>query len=498
MNFIDAIKNTINNETIRTENGALGYRTTGTALLDLNFAVASLRAKSETEIATLFTRAYFENPTLAIKWMFFARDVRGGLGERRLFRACMRALAIINRDATARVLSLVPEYGRYDDLWSLIGTELEGEVIALIKAQLERDMACASSGESVSLIGKWLPSENASSAETKALARKIRLALGMSARSYRKTLSALRASIDIVEDMMSSGNWNQIEYDAVPSRANLIYRKAFLRNDRKRRIDFLERLAKGKTTINASVLFPHEIVARYNIWDVLDASLEALWGALDDTVSGNDNTLVVADGSGSMHWYHDGNVRPIDVANALAIYFAERAGGNFKDKYITFSSHPQLVDLSGADSLREKLLVARTHNEVANTNIKATFDLILETAVNNSMKNEDMPKNILIISDMEFDRATTSGVNETLFATIQREYKELGYDVPRLVFWNVASRSGAIPVKENALGVALVSGFSVSIVNMVMSGELDPYACLVSSLNTERYAPIEVALGSAS
>ncbi len=146
MNFIDAIKNTINNETIRTENGALGWRTAGSALLDLNFAVASLRNKSEEEIASLFTRAYFENPTLAIKWMFFARDIRGGLGERRLFRVCMCALSFINRNAMASVLSLVPEYGRYDDLWSLIGTELEGDVIALIKAQLERDMAHASRG----------------------------------------------------------------------------------------------------------------------------------------------------------------------------------------------------------------------------------------------------------------------------------------------------------------------------------------------------------------
>ncbi len=351
-------------------------------------------------------------------------------------------------------------------------------------------------GKDVSLIGKWLPSENASSAETKALARKIRLALGMSARTYRKTLSDLRASIDIVEDMMSSGSWDQIRYNAVPSKANLIYRKAFLRNDYKRRVSFLEDLAKGKTTINASVLFPHEIVARYDL-SAKDASLEALWNALDDTVSGNDNTLVVADGSGSMYWYND-TIRPIDVSNALAIYFAERAGGIFKDKYITFSSRPQLVDLSGAKSLREKLLVAFEHNEISNTNIKATFDLILATAVSNSMKNEDMPKNILIISDMEFDQATTSGVNETLFATIQREYQALGYDVPRLIFWNVASRTGAIPVKENSLGVALVSGFSVSIVNMVMSGELDPYACLISSLNVERYAPVEVALRSAS
>ena len=224
-----------------------------------------------------------------------------------------------------------------------------------------------------------------------------------------------------------------------------------------------------------------------------DATLEGLWNALPDTVKGAENTIVVADGSGSMmcNVGNNTNVTALDVANALAIYFAERASGEFKNKYITFSSRPQLVDFSNAKTLRDKLQIALRHNEVANTNIEATFELILRTAVNNHMSQEDMPKNILIISDMEFDSAGGYYVNETLFATIAKKYAAHGYKLPRLVFFNVNSRTGTIPVKENELGVALVSGFSPNTIKMIMSNKLDPYECLLEQLNTERYQVIE-------
>ena len=196
-------------------------------------------------------------------------------------------------------------------------------------------------------------------------------------------------------------------------------------------------------------------------------------------------------------------VTALDVANALAIYFAEHSSGEFKDKYITFSERPQLVDFSKADSLHDKLQIALTYDECANTNIEKVFDLILTTAIKHNMRQEDMPKNILIISDMEFDSCATSGdsdiwsrnrPNQRLFEIIAQRYADAGYQLPRLVFWNVNSRTGTIPVKENELGVALVSGFSVNIVKMVMSNKLDPYECLLETLNSERYAPIEKAL----
>ena len=513
MGFMNAIKTELNNETQTTENGAVGYRTTGKKLLDLNFSVASLRSASEQQIISKFMDAYYENPVLACKWLFYARDVREGLGERRLFRVVFNWLAKSHADAAHNVLKFIPEYGRYDDLLCAFDTVLQGEVVNIIKAQLDADVHNMKDGKPISLLSKWLPSENASSAETKRLATAIRTKLGMTSRSYRKMLSEMRKYIDVVECKMSAKQWGEINYETVPSRANLIYNNAFLRNDEERRREYLGKLDNGEVKINAGTLYPHDIVHKYMSynWDYsvnpLDATLEGLWKALPDTVNGNGNTIVVADGSGSMtcNVGRNTNVTALDVANALAIYFAERSSGEFKDKYITFSEHPQLVDFSKAKTLREKIQIAKRHNEVANTNIEAVFDLILKTAVNNHMSQDDMPKNILIVSDMEFDSCATtnaarsndwyygrrSAPTTTLFNTIAQKYAEHGYKIPRLVFWNVNSRTGTIPVKENDLGVALVSGFSVNIVNMVMSDKLDPYECLIDMLNTERYQPIE-------
>jgi hypothetical protein len=306
---------------------------------------------------------------------------------------------------------------------------------------------------------------------------------------------------------MSAKEWGLIDYEAVPSKANLVYNSAFLRNDEERRREYLSKLEKGETKINASVLYPHDIVHKYggNYYRMKnkDAAIEALWKALPDTVHGCGNTIVVADGSGSMCCNVGGGsgVTALEVANALAIYFAEHSSGEFKDKYITFSENPRLVDFSKAKSLREKLQIAYSHCEVANTNIERVFDLILDTAVKNNMHQEDIPANVLIISDMEFDYCAISGngrwgsrPNQKLFDVIAKKYAEYGYKLPRLVFWNVNSRTGTIPVKENDLGVALVSGFSVNIVNMVMSNKLDPFECLLDVLNTERYQPIENAI----
>ena len=517
MAFMNAIRNELNNETKLTENGAVGYRTTGKKLLDLNFSVASLRGASEQTIINKFMDAYWEDPVMAIKWLFYTRDCREGLGERRLFRIVLEHLAQYKPEIIRAVFNFTPIYGRYDDLWCLLDTNLKDDVISVVKEQLDKDVPRMHSNKSISLLGKWLPSENASSKETKRYATIIRKGLGMTSRNYRKMLSDLRKRIEVVECKMSAKQWSEIDYEAVPSRANLIYNNAFLRNDEERRRAYLGALEKGEAKINAGTLFPHDIVHKYTSGSYYyrlgnyDAALEGMWKALPDTVKGNGNTLVVADGSGSMTCNVGGktSVTALDVANALAIYFAERASGEFKDKYITFSERPQFVDFSNAKSLRDKIGIALSHNEVANTNIEAVFDLILQTAVNNRMSQEDIPTNILIVSDMEFDSCATTNATTnygwhssrtaptaTLFDTIAKKYVAYGYKLPRLVFWNVNSRTGTIPVKENDLGVALVSGFSVNIVNMVMSNKLDPYECLLDVLNVERYQAIEDAVKS--
>lgn len=521
MNFMNAIQNTINDEISVTENGALGYRTTGKELLDLNFAVASLRSMSDEEVANRFKKAFCEDKILAMKWLFFARDVRQGLGERRLFRVVLADLVKSNPEMVIPVIDLIPEYGRYDDLWCLLDNDKSANIVyQIVYAQLTTDLANMEKGKPISLLAKWMPSINASSAKTKEYGKKICKETCWSEREYRKTLSKLRKYLDVVEVKMSGKNWSEIKYETVPSKANLIYNNAFLRNDEERRRDYLDKLEKGETKINASTLFPHDIVHKYTngycSMNDKDTTIEALWKALPDTVNGCGNTIVVADGSGSMITRVDphSSVSALDVANALAIYFAERSSGQFKDKYITFSERPQIVDFSNCDSLHAKLQKALTYDEVANTNIEAVFDLILTSAVNNRMSQEDLPENILIISDMEFDGCACGGYgiqtgytdwrgrpimeftkpDQTLFNTISQKYTDAGYKMPRLIFWNVASRTGTIPVKENELGVALVSGFSTNVAKMVMSGKTDPFECLLETLNSERYAPVEQAL----
>lgn len=516
MEFMNAVKQTLDNEynVSVTENEAVGYRSTGNELLDLNFAVASLRKMSDEEVVKRFKKAFCEDQILAMRWLFYARDCREGLGERRLFRVVMKHLVESNPEMVIPVINLIPEFGRYDDLWCLLDNEESAKVVyQIVDKQLKEDWDNMSAGKPISLTAKWMASINASSEKTKGYGKKLCKALHMSEREYRKALSKLRKYLDVVEVKMSNKDWSEIKYEAVPSRANLIYNNAFLRNDEARRREYLGKLEKGETKINASTLFPHDIVHKYSDYSGWhyslkknDATIEALWKALPDAVNGCGNTIVVADGSGSMTTDVDrsSSVTALEVANALAIYFAEHSSGQFKDKYITFSERPQIVDFSNATSLHDKLQIALAHDECANTNIEKVFDLILDTAIKNRMKQEDLPQNILIISDMEFDRCATCGdknsalalkkPSKKLFDMIAQKYANAGYSIPRLVFWNVNSRTGTIPVKKNELGVALVSGFSVNIAKMVLSNKLDPYECLLETLNSERYAPIEAAL----
>ena len=509
--FYDQLQKTIcdgpSNRSV-TENGAVGYKTSGKKLLDLNFAVSSLRSSSDSDIERKFAEALGEDFNTAIVWLFFARDVRGGLGERRLFRVCMKYLAREFPDKVRKLLPLIAEYGRWDDLLCLLGTDtVKNDVVDIVKNQLTQDMVNMKAGKSVSLLSKWAFSGNTSSHNTRMKAEVLRNALNVSPRQYRKMLSALRKYIDVTERKMSENKWEEIKYEAVPSRANINYNSAFLRHDEERRRDYLSKLEKGETKINSSVLFPHDIVHKYmdGSWGqrMKDSALEAMWKALPNTVKDGEGTIVVADGSGSMT-SRIGNtqVSAWEVAHALAIYFAEKLPIPYKDQYITFSSQPQLVRFGGASSLYEKLKIALQHNECSNTNIEAVFDLILKTAVQNRLSQKEMPKNILICSDMEFDSASNGrgwggnfrSPSASLFNEIASRYKRAGYKLPRLVFWNVASRTNTIPVKENELGVALVSGFSPNVAKMVMSGKLDPYEALLESLNVPRYDKVREAL----
>ena len=529
-NFMwDAMKTIVEDEISATENDAVGFRTTGNPLLDLNFSTASLRRWSQDEIVRLFAQAFQEDWKLAMRWLFFCRDCRGGMGERRTFRAVIEWLAIYHPNVMRAVLPLVDEYGRGDDLLCLLDTGLMDAVIAHYTAQIEDDVRRMNEGEGISLCAKWMPSCNASSEEARRYGHVLRKGMGMTEARYRKTLTMLRAYLEVAETKMSNGTWGEIDYESVPSRAALIYRKAFLRHDQERRQAYLDKLTKGEAKINASVSFPHDIVHAYryrktqhsvcdsndNILGYTaaleimseDPTLEGAWKALPDYVNGRGGrTICVVDGSGSMTCpIGNSEVMALEVANALGLYFAERLTGPFKDRFITFSSRPQLVDVSKAKTLHDRLEICYAHDECSNTNIEATFDLILETAVRHGLKQDELPSNVLVLSDMEFDcacgyvggycRMDRYGADRNaLFTVIRRNFEVRGYKLPRLVFWNLNSRTRTIPVKKNKLGASLVSGFSPAIAKMVLSGKLDPFECLKEQLYGPRYDAVGKAL----
>lgn len=491
--FIDKMMEQTGCNTIKTENGAIGYKTTGKALLDMNFKISSYRNLSEDEIIQDFDNAFDEGPEMALRFLFYVRDVRGGVGERRLFRVIMRHLVDDMPETALALAKIAPEYGRWDDVVDLIDTYIGDRVISqIIEPQIFEDLRNMINDDSVSLLTKWMPSENASSKLSRKRAIKIARQMGLSMRSYGNMLSTLRGYIDVIEVKMSANKWSKINYEKVPSQANLLYKNAFLKRDEARRREYLTSLEKGEVKINSSTVFPHEITYKYINTLSPDATLEAMWKALPDYVKGDSNTLVVRDGSGSMTWTSIAktDVKPSHIADALTIYFANRASGEFKNTFVTFSSSPKIVKIKGK-SLREDLDILGKYDECSNTNIKAVFELILKTTKENKMKQEDLPKNILVLSDMEFDSGAR---NIPLMSEVAQLYAESGYELPKLCYWNICSRSNAIPVKENKNGIVLVSGFSPAVIKMVLSAKIDPYEALVETLKSERYDLVSESL----
>jgi len=502
MDFMTMLQNENNNRKVLTENGAVAYDTSGKFILDFNFKLSQYRNMTEKDIQSDFCKVFFENPLIATKFVFFVGDVRGGLGERKVFRACIDWLADNKPEIALAVITYIPEYTRWDNLIRLIPNNNVGkDALNIIKAQLVADMIDRKEHKNISLCAKWMPSINASSKETRKLANYICNALNITPKEYRKMLSNLRKYIDVVEVKMSSNDWGSINYSTVPSQANLKYNSAFLRNDEERRRAYLESLKKGETKINASVAQPHEIVRKYitGYWGQYvkpyDETLEQMWKALPDVCV--ENSLVVRDGSGSMTCgVGDGATTCLDVATALAVYCAEHNSDIWKDKFITFSSRPSIVDLSNCKTLHDKLERCYREDDCSNTDIEATMRLILNTAIANNCSQEDMPKNIIIISDMQFDSGRYRfNWDNTLFENIAKEYESHGYKLPKICFWNVCSRNiTSIPMQKNELGLVLCSGFSTTNLRMFMSGEINPYKVLLEQINNKRYNLIEEAI----
>lgn len=503
------------NNVTRTTNGAIARKTTNSNLLDLFGMGAAYRQRSDEDCILLFKKAFEENPVYALKCLFYIRDVRGGQGERRFFRVVMKWLAKNDTDAVLRNLRSVPEFGRWDDLYVFVGTPVESAAMKFIKEQLALDVQC----KAPSLLAKWLKSENTSSSDSVRLGNITRKYLNMSHKQYRKTLSVLRTRINVLEKLMSEGRWDEIEFDKIPSKAGMKYKNAFARHDLERmksekNVQSYEDFAKDTTTkVNAKALYPYEVVAEAT--KVMNCDSWYGWGRRSNTVPMDDTNrlmvnkywenladyfkgasfdgLAVVDTSGSMTG--SSAEAPINVAISLGLYCAEKARGPFAGHYVSFSSRPQLIATEGVDFCDKVKRIYET-NLCENTNIEATFDMLLDTAIRNKCSQNDLPKNLIIISDMQFDQARghgwghrADGSVRTLMEKIEAKWNAYGYQMPTLTFWYVNAFKQNVPM-EMKDGVNFVSGMSPSLFEQIMSGKTG-YDLMMDKLDSERYACIK-------
>ena len=484
-----------------TENGGVTRKTTESKVLDMFAVGGAYRERSDEDVILLFKNAFEEDPDLAMKCLFYLRDVRGGQGERRFFRVAFRWLCRNYPTIAIKNLNNVSEFGRWDDLvYATEGTGVESAAFNIIKHQLALDLEC----KIPSLLAKWMPSQNASNSETKRLGRKLAKYLGMTSREYRKTLSALRERINVLERLMSAGEWDKIEFDKIPSRAGIIYRNAFARRDILAKK--YEEFAKNKDTkVNAEVLYPHDVAHKafqinshlVSIEDPTRLMLQKYWDNLKDFYNGRkENGIAIIDVSGSMAG------TPMEAAVSMGAYIADKSHGPFANHFITFSERPELVKFEGVD------IVDKFHRCVGadwgmNTNLQAVFDMLLRTAKNRHVKVEDMPSRIYIFSDMEFDGCVTFDTRQRRWSygetvesidevnsdleKIKKQWKAEGYDLPQVIFWNLNARHNNIPAIGE--GFSYVSGFSPVMIETILSGK-DGYDLMLEKLLSDRYKAV--------
>lgn len=467
-----------------TENGAVALGTTGSACLDFFGTAGALRGAEENRVCALFAEAFREDPLFATKIVFYARDIRGGLGERKTFRILLRYMAAKHPEALLPNLDLIGVFGRYDDLYCLIGTPLEDAMWAVMKAQFEEDLKNLHEGNAISLLAKWIKTADASSEKTRGLGILTAQRLGYPVYHFKRIVRSMRKHIRVVECLMSANRWDEIQYSEVPSRAMMIYRKAFLRHDEERFKEFIEKAANGEETIHSGTLYPYDIVEKILYQREDSPVLEAQWQQLPDYVEKGTNAIVMADVSGSMYG------RPMATSIGLAIYFAERNTGEYHNLFMTFSGSPQIVALKG-ETLAQKIGNVSKSAWGMNTSLELAFERVLEIAVKGRVGQEEMPKSIIVISDMEIDAC---GDREwTFYEEMAARYREKGYEIPNVVFWNVESRHDIFHADKNRKGVQLCSGQSVTVFQQVLAciGST-PMEMMRKVIDSERYACIRI------
>ncbi len=496
--FAEAMKNEENVTT--TENGAHAIKSTGNACLNLFGVIGALRQTEEYTNKTsvdknratrLFAEAYKENPLLATKTLFYGRDVREGLGEKAVPRLLMQYAAKYHPEALKDNLDLIGVYGRYDDMYCLIGTPLEDAMWSAMKAQFEEDKANLAKGNAISLLAKWIKTPDASSKKTREIGILTARKLGYSVYDFKRILRAMRKHIDIVERHMSAKEWDQISYSAVPSRAMMIYRKAFKEHDADRYGDFIQKALTGEEKINSAALFPYDIVEKYLYsGERNNDTLEAQWRQLPDYVNSDENIVIMADVSGSM----DG--RPMASSIGLALYFAERNKGDFHNLFMTFSSTPTLVNIKG-ETLSQKIDFIHKADWGGSTNLKAAFDLVLDMGIKNHIPQDEMPKAIVVVTDMEIDdyaMRREPSTSWTFYDEMKSRFEDANYTIPKVVFWNVESRNDVFHTDADKAGVQLVSGHATSTFKSLLKClDMTPEQMMLEILNSERYEPITIA-----
>lgn len=510
MKFVNALDNEFNYKL--TENGGLAHKSTYDALYDMFALGGACRKRSDEDCVFLFMKAFEENSTYAMKCLFYLRDILQGQGERRFFRVCIKWAADNHPLEMDRNLKHIPEFGRWDDLYAFVGTKLEASMWAFMYEQFRLDMG----SRTPSLLGKWLKSENTSSAESCALGAKTRKAFGMTPMTYRKALSSLRKRINVLERLMSERRWDEIEFDKIPSKAGLIYKNAFARHDVERmkakiEVQSYADFAKDKNAkVNTKALYPYEVVekaikvlnGRYNYWswrtadvpldDTERLMVNKYWDNLAEYISKlNMNALCVVDTSGSM-WGTQASA-PINIAISLGMLAADKARGPFHGQYISFSSRPQLIKVEGVDFVDKVKRIYET-NLCENTNLEATFDMLLNVAIRNHVKQRDLPKSIIVISDMQIDtqygwgrRSDAKAQTRTMMENMRRKWKRAGYDLPKMVYWCVDSRRDTF--LDDGPDVTYVSGSSAVLFEQIAKG-VTAQDLMFEKLDSKRYACI--------
>ena len=461
--FVEAVKTVP--KTVRTDNGMKTLESSMSDLVDLFFAIGASRGK---DLSTQFARALAQDETLALRMLAWARDVRGGAGEREVVRKILLNLEKTNPKALARILPHLAEFGRWDDLLIFTSKEVKAKAFTLIGDALR---------ERNGLAAKWMPRQGP-------LAAEIRTFFGMSPKFYRKSLVNLSKT---VEQNMCAQDWTGIEYGHVPSVAAARYQKAFKKHDEAGYNAYKAKLVTGEAKVNAAAVYPYDVIKSHKFGG--DATvIQAQWDALPNYI-GDELVLPMCDVSGSMSCPVGGNANLtcMDVCVSLGLYLADKNTGPFKDMFLTFSAKSKIEILKG--DLLSKLAQLQRADWDMNTNLNAAFEEVLRVAKAGKVSANDMPKYVLIMSDMQFDQCARH--DDSAMQMIERKYSEAGYTVPNIVFWNLNAKAGQAPVKFDKKGTALVSGFSPAILKSILAAEeLDPTSVMMATLNSPRYAVI--------